>query len=58
MTKIYRIAVEMIEEGYVDVEANSKEEALDYAGEVCNEGGFEGHDSYAKIGKVLEVRDK
>lgn len=56
-TKIYRIGVTMIEEGYVEVEAKNEKEAKELAGEACNRGGFIGDDSYARIEEVLEIRD-
>ena len=54
--RIYRIGVKMIETGYVDVSAKNQREALQKAEEECNSGDFVGNNSYAEIGRVIEVR--
>lgn len=56
MIKIYRVAVDMIETGYVEVKATSMEEALFLATEESDNGGFIGYNSSAVVGEVLETR--
>ena len=48
MTK-YRVLINMIENGFVDVEAQDEQEATDKATEESNNGGFVGSNSYAEI---------
>jgi hypothetical protein len=47
--KKYRVEIDMIEHGYVDVEAESVQEATNKATEISNEGGFVGINSEARI---------
>lgn len=52
--KTYRIAVDMIENGYIEVQAKNKKEALQQIDD--NLDSFTGFNSHASIGEVLEVR--
>jgi len=47
--KTYRVLVNMIEYGYVDVEAESENEALEKAGDEVDAGAFRGANSECQI---------
>lgn len=52
----YRIEINMIENGYVDIEAEAglgEAELRTLADEEAQRGGFIGTNSYAEIGKVI-----
>ena len=54
--KKYRVNVDMIEHGYVDVEAPdeaSEAEIRTLADEECQNDGFRGVNSHAEIGKII-----
>lgn len=55
MKKLYRVAFTMVEEGYVEVEAESEAEARSKAPEIEEFGGFISTNSFGEVGKVLEV---
>lgn len=52
--KKYRVLVDIIEHGYVDVEANDKQEATDKAEDEINNGGFVGNNSDVELLEVIE----
>lgn len=54
MTKKYRVYATMKEYGYVDIEANSKEEAKELAFEAINNGDFTSNNSECETGEVVE----
>ena len=52
--KTYRIAVEMHEIGYCEVEAENATEAIQKVTDDTSD--FVGHDSWASVGQVIESR--
>lgn len=57
MTK-YRVEINMIEQGYVDIECEDKADIDELAVEECDRGGFRSFNSTSEIVKIIDLTNE